>query len=132
MGARKIAPDRAMCTGMKRKLFAVGVAISVPVLFGLAFALIGLSTTAAAMFLVALLIPLGIVCTALIVACVAIWRRCHLRGQVALIAGILLALTIWLPHGALTMTAVLLSVSTLLGCVVASLVGSLRRVDSTP
>jgi hypothetical protein len=117
---------------MTRKLIAIGAVVAAALLLGLAFALIGLSTAAAAMFVVALFVPLGVVCTALIAICVAIWRRCHLPGRVALTAGILLAIAIWFPQGALTTPGVLLGIVTLFGCAVASIVGSLRRADSTP
>ena len=117
---------------MKRKLIAVGAAIGVPVLFGLAFAFIGLSTAAAAMFSVALLVPFGIVCTALFVGGFGVWRRCQLAGRVALIVGILLAITIWLPQGAFTLAALLLSIFTLIACAVASAVGARLRADGTP
>ena len=117
---------------MKRKLTVVGAAIGVPVLFGLAFALIGFDTAAAAMFVLALGVPFGVVCAGLIVGCVAIWRRCHVTGQVALIAGILLTIAIWLPQGTLTTTAVLFSLFTLLGCAVASVIGSRQHAELDP
>jgi len=117
---------------MKRKLIAIGAVVAAALLLGLAFALIGLGAAAAAMFVVALFVPLGVVCTALIAICVAICRRCHLPGRVAMTAGILLAIAIWFPQGTLTTPGVLLGIVTFLACAVASIVGSLRRADSTP